>query len=165
MFDISETPKKKLVYWLRAANRKRKHLSESYARYQRWSREKYRALEQKYYQRCTEDRETIRNLQEKLSALKKREAHMKKWENNVNELVRRENATHNALFAIQECSHCGRRNSNDSVMRQRKATREFLQFYINYIDEIVAMSGIPDDVLLKLTKMRIALKNSMDNFK
>jgi len=107
-------------------------------------------------------RDDLRKWQNREWELQQREAEVKRWRDHVNELVNQETAQHNALFALQTCSHCEEKQWRRKYRQTFSGMSEFCGKYINIVDDMMRQKNLPDNIKARLCDMRVAFIESRE---
>lgn len=162
MNNLNDFTKEQLVGLLQKANKRRKRESK------KWKKEAglyYRAFIRErdaQARTCANFRKYMDKMEAREGELRRREYEVKQWRDNVNELVNKETAEHNALFAVQKCSHCEEKKWRKKYRETYSGMSEFCGKYINIVDDMMRQKDLPDNVKARLCDMRIAFIESRE---
>lgn len=158
LFKLECMPQAQLISLLEKANSRRKAVERNMRKYA-----------QRYYKKVHEHYDTLQRWKAERQQWKEREWEIqrkeneyKQWRDNVDELVSRETAQHNALFALQECSHCEEKQWRKKYRQTYSGMSEFCGKYINIVDDMMRQKDLPDNVKARLCDMRVAFVESRE---
>ena len=155
---MNDFTKEQLAGLLQKANKRRKTVERNMRKYaKRYYKEEH--LRYDTLQRWKAERQ---QWEEREGQLRRRESEVKQWRDNVNELVSRETAQHNALFALQACSHCEEKQWRRKYRQTYSGMSEFCGKYINIVDDMMRQKNLSDNVKARLCDMRIAFVESRE---
>ena len=157
-FKLERLTKKEIFVLLTKANDRRKTVERNMRKYAK-----------RYYKKVYEHYDTLRRWKAERQQWKEREWDIqrkendyKQWRDRVDELVNRETAKHNALFALQECSCCEEKRWRKKYRQTYSGMSEFCGKYIKIVDDMMRQKNLPDNVKARLCNMRIAFLESRE---
>lgn len=162
MNNLNDFTKEQLVGLLRKANRRRKRESRKWKKEARMYCGQFLRERDAQARTCANFRKYMDEVESREGELRRREDEVRKWRNHVNELVTRETAQHNALFALQTCSHCEEKRWRRKYRETYSGMSEFCGKYINIVDDMMRQKNLPDNVKARLCDMRVAFVESRE---
>jgi formylmethanofuran dehydrogenase subunit E len=158
MNNLNDFTKEQLVGLLQKANNRRKTVERNMRNYNK----RHYLSDRLLHTRLRQWEAEHRKWQEREWEILHKENEYKQWRDNVNELVNKETAEHNALFAVQKCSHCEEKKWRKKYRETYSGMSEFCGKYINIVDDMMRQKNLPDNVKARLCDMRIAFIESRE---
>ena len=159
---IAKMPTEMMFLLLQKANKRRKAETKKWKEEARMYRSQFLMEHEAHTNTCVNFRKYMDEMESREGQLQQREAEVERWRNRVNELVNQEKAQHNALFALQTCSHCEEKQWRRKYRQTFSGMSKLCGKYINIVDYMMRQKNLPENIKARLCDMRVAFIESRE---